>query len=275
MASDTNPLYKKALVLGATSGIGEALAVKLISTGTKVIVVGRRQERLDAFVEKHGTENATAVQFDVTNLSGIKDFAESIIKDNEDLDCVILNSGIQRAFDFSKPETVDLTVIADEVTTNYTSAVYLTAAFLPHLKQKSPGYLVYMSATLGLIPFMDRTPNYNASKAALHSFIMNVREQLQDSQANVRMIEVFPPAVQTELHDERHQPDLINGGEIGMPLGAFTERLYEGLLDGKDQFAIGPGEDLLKDGGWESQRAEMFQTQKSVLKTNLAKYLRK
>ncbi|KAI8715979.1 hypothetical protein NCS52_01107100 [Fusarium sp. LHS14.1] len=269
------PLYKKALILGASSGIGAALAAKLIETGTKVIVVGRRKDRLDAFVEAHGSDNASAVAFDVTNLTGVRAFADEVIHSNPDLDCVVINSGIQRGFDFSKPETVDLDVLGNEVTTNYTSAVYLTAAFIPHLKKQTQGHLVYVSATLGLIPSMVRTPNYNASKSALHTFILNVRQQLREGGcSNVRMVEVFPPAVQTELHDENHQPDLVNGGEIGMPLGEYTDKMYDGLVKGDDQFAIGPGENLLKEGGWEHQRTQLYEAGQQVLKGSLAKYLK-
>ncbi|KAF7540542.1 hypothetical protein G7Z17_g12167 [Cylindrodendrum hubeiense] len=270
------PLYRKALVLGATSGIGETLASKLVASGTKVIAVGRRQDRLDALVQTLGANNVSAITFDVTRLADIKEFAANIVHEHPDLDCVVINSGIQRGFDFSTPETLDLSVLGDELTTNYTSAVYLTAAFLAHLKSQASAHLVYVSATLGLIPSMIRTPNYNASKAALHSFIMNVRKQLVEAgQAHVRMVEVFPPAVQTELHDEKHQPDLVNGGEIGMPVVEFVNRMLDGLAEGHDQFAIGPGENLLKEGGWESQRAKMFEDQQVVLNNALAKYLKK
>ncbi|KAF7562144.1 hypothetical protein G7046_g1986 [Stylonectria norvegica] len=270
------PLYKKALVLGATSGIGEAFAAKLISTGTKVIVVGRRQDRLDAFIKTHGSENASAVAFDVTNLAGIKEFAASVTQANPDLDSVIVNCGIQRAFDFANPETVDLAALGDEFTTNYTAAVHITAAFLPHLKQQPKSHLVYVSATLGLIPSLIGTPNYNASKAALHTFIMNVRQQLRDAGfPAVNLIEVFPPAVQTELHDERHQPHLINGGQIGMPLAVYIDKMFDGLVQGDEQFAIGHGEDLLKEGGWETQRTKLFQTQQLAVKGALADFIRK
>ncbi|CAF3478955.1 unnamed protein product [Fusarium graminearum] len=270
------PLYKKTLVLGASSGIGEALAAKLIATGTKVIVVGRRRDNLESFVSKHGHENARAVVFDVTNLSAINEFAERIIKSDPDLDSVVLNSGIQRGFDFCNPESMDLSVLGDELTTNYTSAVYLTAAFIPHLKKQASGHLIYVSATLGLIPSMVRTPNYNASKSALHTFILNVRQQLVDGGAgHVRMVEVFPPAVQTELHDEKHQPDLVNGGQIGMPLGEFVDRMYEGLEKGDDQFAIGPGEPLLAEDGWETQRTKLYEKGREGIQKSLASYLKK
>ena len=60
----------------------------------------------------------------------------SITKTHTDLDCVILNSGIQRGFDFSKPETVDLKLVQTEFATNYLSVLALTNAFLPFLKNK-------------------------------------------------------------------------------------------------------------------------------------------
>lgn len=61
----------------------------------------------------------------------------SITKTHTDLDCVILNSGIQRGHDFSKPETVDLELVQTEFTTNYLSFLALTNAFSPFLKSKS------------------------------------------------------------------------------------------------------------------------------------------
>ncbi|KAM5341380.1 hypothetical protein ACJ41O_014411 [Fusarium nematophilum] len=272
------PLYRKALVLGATSGIGSALASKLVANGTKVVAVGRRRDRLDAFVEAHGSAAASAVAFDVTDLAGIKAFAEGITRANPDLDCVVVNSGIQRGFDFTRPEALDLGALGDEMTTNYTSAVHMTASFLPHLKQQGQAHIVYVGATLGLIPSMVRTPNYNASKAALHTFILNVREQLREDPdyAGVKLVEVFPPAVQTELHDERFQPDLVNGGEIGMPLAEFTDRMYEGLVQGREQFAVGAvGEELLGEGGWEHQRGKLYEKGRGFLKDALEPYLKK
>lgn len=69
--------YKTVLVLGATSGIGLALAEKLIENGSHVIAVGRRKENLDSFVSEHGKEKASSIQFDITDLSSIPSFAES------------------------------------------------------------------------------------------------------------------------------------------------------------------------------------------------------
>lgn len=68
--------YKTTLVIGATSGIGLALAEKMIENGTYVIAVGRRQEKLDDFTRKHGKDKASSFQFDITDLAGIPSFVE-------------------------------------------------------------------------------------------------------------------------------------------------------------------------------------------------------
>ena len=66
--------YKKILVIGATSGIGQALAARFVKEGSKVIVSGRRQERLDAFVKEHGRDKASAEPLDITKLNLIPGF---------------------------------------------------------------------------------------------------------------------------------------------------------------------------------------------------------
>ncbi|EPE10406.1 short-chain dehydrogenase [Ophiostoma piceae UAMH 11346] len=275
------PLYKKALIVGATSGIGEALAIKLAETGTEVIAVGRRQDRLDALTRKAPKGTISTQTLDITDLPAIPSFAASLTAAHPDLDAIILNSGVQRAFDFGKPESVDFDIFELELKTNYTSYAYLVKAFLPHLQAASkagkPGYLVLISATLGLVPFLVRTPNYNASKAALHAFITAVRQQQIDSgYEKLRIVEVFPPAVQTELHDTVHQPDLVGGDKMGMPLDAFTNELVTKLSADPTLFvAIGPAEALIAEGGLEDQRQKMFQKQQAVIKGSLIQYLKK
>jgi NADP-dependent 3-hydroxy acid dehydrogenase YdfG len=71
--------YKTVLVLGATSGIGLALAEKMVENGSHVIAVGRRKENLDSFVSKHGKDRASSFVFDITDLSSIPSFAESFV----------------------------------------------------------------------------------------------------------------------------------------------------------------------------------------------------
>ncbi|KAI4200702.1 MAG: hypothetical protein LQ350_003719 [Teloschistes chrysophthalmus] len=246
--------YKRVLVIGATSGIGEALASRLVEEGASVIVVGRRKEKLEDFVHKHGKDRATAIPFDITEMDKISNFATNITKTYTDLDGILINSGIQRGFDFSEPQSVDLDVVETEFKTNYLSYLALTKAFLPFLQSKQhESALMFTTSGLALVP-ITRCPNYCASKAALHHWIIVIRHQLRDSK--IKVVELFPPAVQTELHDEKHQPDIKNGRQIGMPLDQFIDEAYDGLAAGKEEIVVGNAADWYN--AFEPQRQQIF-----------------
>lgn len=66
--------FKTVLVVGATSGIGLAMAERFVLGGKKVIAVGRRKDRLDAFVQKHGADKTDSFVFDITNTAGLDAF---------------------------------------------------------------------------------------------------------------------------------------------------------------------------------------------------------
>jgi len=247
--------YKKILVLGATSGIGLAFSEQFIQHDLFVIAVGRRQENLDAFVQKHGSKKVAAMNFDITKHDKIPGFVAEVTKAHPDLDCVFVNSGIQRRSVFSEPETIDMSVIQEEVTVNYLSPLALTKEFVPffYSKKDSPTSLMFTTSGLALVP-MPRASNYSASKAALHHWLMCLREQLSES--NIKVLEILPPAVQTELHDAKHQPDVVNGHLIGMPLKQYTDETIEELFQGKDQIANGPFKNAFDS--WEQQRQAEF-----------------
>ena len=71
--------YKCVLVIGATSGIGLAMATRLVREGSKVIAVGRRQDRLDGFVHKHGQGKAQAMRFDIGEMQKIPQFVAELV----------------------------------------------------------------------------------------------------------------------------------------------------------------------------------------------------
>jgi NADP-dependent 3-hydroxy acid dehydrogenase YdfG len=66
--------YKHVLIIGATSGIGRAMADHFIANGLKITSVGRRQDRLDEIVVQHGSEKASSVAFDIEKLNRIPAF---------------------------------------------------------------------------------------------------------------------------------------------------------------------------------------------------------
>jgi Short-chain alcohol dehydrogenase of unknown specificity len=74
--------YKHVLLVGATSGIGRAMADRLIQAGIKVTAVGRRKQRLEEFIEKHGEEKASAINYDVSDISGAPRFAAESVSEH-------------------------------------------------------------------------------------------------------------------------------------------------------------------------------------------------
>lgn len=265
--------YQKVLVLGATSGIGRALAAKFVENGISVIAVGRRQSNLDDFAKQYGsnTSNATVdtAVFDITKLQAIPDFAKDMFTKHPDIDSVMLNSGIQKHLSWVEPEKVKLDEIEQELLTNYTSYMHLTKAFLPYLQKQAPKStsMIYNTSGLALVPIL-YCPNYCATKAALHHMILAMRQQLKDVGSNVKIIEVYPPAVQTELHDAKHQPEMGDRGKnLGMPLNEFTEEAFEGLSsEDNEQVPVQGVKTLMGFNTWEQERQRTMVKLAEVMK---------
>ncbi|CAK7268618.1 hypothetical protein SEPCBS119000_003152 [Sporothrix epigloea] len=222
--------YKTVLVTGATSGIGQALVERMLTAdrGIFVIAVGRRQDRLDALLAKFGPQRVAVENFDVANIADLPAWTAKITAAHPALDCVILNAGFQQSQDFTQPQSVidmlpDLTL---EITVNYLSPVHAATLFLPHLiALGGPAAVVFVSSGLALVP-ISRCPNYCASKAALHSMAWTMRSQLQDNvqtREQMRIIEIIPPAVQTELHTRQGQ------SPMGLPLEQFIDETWAAL----------------------------------------------
>ncbi|KAL9052434.1 MAG: hypothetical protein Q9162_005403 [Coniocarpon cinnabarinum] len=220
---------QKALVTGATSGIGLELTERLIEKGVHVIATGRRQQRLDDLTSKFGSSKVTTVPFDLGSVDKIADFALEITKAHPDLDCVVLNAGVQYVMDFSKPHTVDMGKVQYEVAVNYTSIVAMTHA---------------TTGAVETIPY-PMVINYCATKAATRSFILSAREQLKASSASVRLVELYTPLVQTadvavitaELHTG--QPGWSSDFNPGMPVGHFVTAAMAGFEAGDETVAVG------------------------------------
>ena len=129
-------------MVGATSGIGLGMAEKLIREGCKVVAVGRRNDRVDEFVRKHG-DRAGGIPYDISDSQNLTRFVASVTSTYPDLDCVYLNAGVQHVHDFTKPSQVDLAAFHQEMNVNFTSFVNISTAFLPFLQSKqSPTSIV-------------------------------------------------------------------------------------------------------------------------------------
>ncbi|KAE8443121.1 hypothetical protein EG329_002365 [Mollisiaceae sp. DMI_Dod_QoI] len=226
--------YKHVVVIGATSGIGKGMADRLVESGMKVTAVGRRVDRLNDFIKQHGDSKASGVSFDISEYQKAPQFAADVIKKFPDIDCLFLNAGIQGSHDLANFEHVDLEQFNSEMTTNYMGLVALVHAFLPHLRKQKQASIVFTGSNISIVPACS-LPNYSASKAALNVFTLCLREQLKAAGSHLKVIEISPPPVQTEIHDYMGE----GGAKFGMPIDEFTMEVMEGLNAGHDQIVIG------------------------------------
>ena len=186
------------------------------------------------------------------------------------LDSIILNAGFQRTMDFTNPTSVSVESANSEMRTNYLSPLATVAAFLPHLTSLSaPASIYFVSSGLSIAPIA-RCPNYCASKAAVHSLAWTLREQLSDKveTKHVRVVEILPPAVQTELHSQ--QPDLVASGDahVGVPLDAFVNETWSLMRSDEDLDEIMIAQMKEKFGNLDDGRKEMFRAMATRLKRN-------
>jgi uncharacterized oxidoreductase len=189
------------LITGGGSGIGLALAEALLQRRNEVIVCGRRRERLQA-AKKRLPEIHVRV-CDVSSAQSRRALVDWLASNFKDFNLLVNNAGIQRSVDFLKGPR-DLEDADEEIATNLTAPIHLSALFIPHLRRKKEAAIVNISSGLAFTP-LAAVPVYCATKAAVHSLSLCLRHQLRDT--SVQIFEVAPPMVSTELSGSRKRPE--------------------------------------------------------------------
>jgi uncharacterized oxidoreductase len=199
------------LITGGGSGIGRDLARRFRALGNTVIVAGRRKEALEETTA--GGDRMHAMILDIEDPEAITAFAERVVAEHPALNVLINNAGIMRRENLTR--TRDLRDAEETIATNLLGPVRLTNALIEHLAGRPNAAIVNVSSGLAFVP-LSGTPTYSATKAAIHSYTVSLREQLK---GRVEVIELAPPAVQTEL-----TPGQSTRGEY-MPLVAFIDEV--------------------------------------------------
>ncbi|AYG02267.1 SDR family oxidoreductase [Gryllotalpicola protaetiae] len=199
---------------GATSGIGLALALRFQAKGNTVIIGGRRAALLDELAQRHGFDT---VQLDTADAASITAAAREVLATHPSLNVVIAMAGIMRAEDWHSPAGF-LASAEQTVTTNLLGPIRLFAAFVEHLQAQADATFVTVSSGLAHTP-LRVTPSYNATKAAIHMLTESLRLQLSDT--SVKLLELVPPAVATELMPGQSE------NPIAMPLDAYVDEVMQ------------------------------------------------
>jgi len=207
---------KKVLITGATSGIGEALAIQYNNESHTVIACGRQSEKLLTLRENNQAEET--LQFDITNEDQIKEAAAQV----SNLDIIIFNAGdclyIDDVMEF------DANIFARIINTNLISLGYLVQHFLPKINKG--GQLVFISSIASQLPF-PKNEAYGASKAGVDYFANCLRLDLLSHDIDVTL--VHPGFIKTPLTDKNDfpMPFMLTASEAAV-------RIYRGVKTRKN-----------------------------------------
>ncbi|MFR9523430.1 MAG: SDR family NAD(P)-dependent oxidoreductase [Rikenellaceae bacterium] len=201
---------KIALITGATSGIGEATALKLASMGYSIIITGRRKERLEKLcrqIEAAGTECVTLC-FDVRSAAECEEFLSPI----QSVDLLVNNAGLA-----SGMEHIDVGDLADwdaMIDTNVKGLLYVTRIIAPKMVAAQSGHIINIGSIAGTEAY-ENGAVYCASKHAVHALSQSMRSDLVEH--NIKVSEIRPGMVETEFsivrfHGDEQRADKVYEG---------------------------------------------------------------
>lgn len=237
------------LVTGGATGIGFALAEAFYNAGNKVIICGRRQDRLAQARQK--IPQLLTFTCDVGTPAGRLDLVSWLQSNCPDLNVLVNNAGIQRDIDFTQgPAALEG---QNELHINLEGPVALTALLVPMIKNRPNAAIV--NVTSGMI-FRNsaQKPLYTTTKVALHIFSRMLREQL--APIGIMVFEAIPPMIlDTELNPEGRakarasddRPDHIRFAGIHIPSSAeYAITVLENMANDIPEFGYGMSEQALQ-----------------------------
>ena len=219
---------KTVLITGGTAGIGLEAAKQFLANGAKVIITGRNQAKLDSAKKLY--PSLTAIKSDVADADDAR-LLFGKIEELGGIDILYNNAGVMSGpLNLGAANDKHFEAAENEININYLGVIRLNNLFMEMLKSRKEGAIINTSSILSYVPF-NLAPTYSASKAAVRFYTESLREHLRILDSSVKVFELLPPVVATEMAD-------------GLDAKAITpEQLVRALIDGikKDKFTIRVG----------------------------------
>lgn len=226
-------------ITGASSGLGQAMAVRCASLGARLILMSRRMEELQKVqLALHNSDQHLCVAADLCEPDQVLDAYAQVMQHFSRVDWLINNAGIsQRALIADTSMQTERKIM--EV--DYFSQIFLTKTLLPSMLSQGAGQIVFVSSVAGLLGTQYRA-SYSAAKAAIHMWANSLRAEVAEQGIQVSV--VFPGFVQTNVsfnalngagEAQGHQDEAIANGLTSQD---FAEQVVQALLAQQEYIVV-------------------------------------
>ena len=233
-------------ITGASSGIGEALAIAFAKRGARIILSGRDEAKLVAVKKscKHSKKHLI-VPFDISDAEQAKEAYDSAITQAGKIDWLINNAGIsQRSLIMDTSEDVERQIMEID----YFAQTRLTRLVLPDMIAQGGGKVVMISSVAGLLGTQYRGA-YGAAKAALHMWANSLRAELHEQ--GIEVATIFPGFIQTNVSinaltgDGSAQGTMDEATSHGLTAADFAKQVVKALSNDKEYIIVGGKQEKL------------------------------
>ncbi len=234
-------------ITGASSGIGESLAIAFAAEGAKLILSARRNEEL--LRVKNTLQlpefDILILPFDLSDTSKVTELTQQVISKFGRIDILVNNGGIsQRSLTKDTPLEIDRKIM--EI--NFFGTIALTKSVLPYMLKQKSGHIIAMSSIAGKFGFFFRSA-YSASKHALHGYFESLRMEIYKE--NIHVMVVCPGKIRTDISLNAITESGLKHNKMdestaqGLSPEDCAQQILKGIKTNKEELFIGKSKFLI------------------------------
>ncbi len=219
-------MQKTILITGATSGFGKACAERFAQEGWRLVVTGRRQDRLRQLTDSLTGVPLHTVELDVRDLSSVEAMIAQLPEAFRDIDVLVNNAGL--ALGLRGAQEADLHDWETMIDTNIKGLCYLTRCLLPSMVARNQGHIINMGSIAGNYPYPGGNV-YGATKAFVKQFSRNLLTDLV--QTRIRVTNIEPGLAESEFsivrfHGDKEKADAVYRGTQPLTPADIADIVY-------------------------------------------------
>ena len=236
-------------ITGASSGIGEAVAVALAARGTRLVLSARRQDELRRVADRCtdaglDQRSVLVLPLDVTDTDNMPAAVDTVLEHFHQIDLLINNAGLSQR---SLCKDTDLSVYRKLLDVDVFGQIALTKAVLPLMLDRGQGHIAVTASVAGKVGVPNRT-GYCAAKHAVMGFFDALRAEVEDE--GIRVSTLVPGFIRTAI---AHNALAANGEafgkdddyiEGGMDVDEAAQVILAGLAKGTKEIPVGKGKEM-------------------------------